>query len=165
VNIVSRARGPRADLFSSAEPWTPDERAFVREKMAETYDLFTSRVQSARPAMDLSQTAEGRLFTGRRAVELGMADEIGSLEDAIAGLASELGLEEYDVMSYPGPKGLDEVLQDMLGGMVRTPGAAEAAADLLGPTAWRQVSNAGRALLGFRREPVQAISPRVVILR
>jgi len=56
----------------------------------------------------------------------------------------------------------------MFGGMVRSPvdarvSAARAAAELLGPGAWRQVSNAGRALLLFRDEPVQAVMPRVMI--
>lgn len=168
VNIVSRSRGPRASLFSSVEPWTDSERAFVRAKMAETYDLFTSRVSAGRPGMDLSKTAAGRLFTGTRAIELGMADQIGSLDDAIEDLADELGLSRYNVMTYPGPKSLDEVIHDMLGGFVKSPidarlGAAGAAEELLGPRAWRQISNAGRALLGFRDEPVQAVMPRIML--
>src|SRR5690606_7120002 len=48
VNVVERARGPRADLFSSSQPWTDQQRAFVRDKMAETYDLFTRRVAQGR---------------------------------------------------------------------------------------------------------------------
>jgi protease-4 len=172
VNVVARSRGPRADLFSSTEPWSPDERAFVRAKMAETYDLFTSRVESGRPDIKLDEAAEGRLFTGTRAIELGMADALGSLDTAITDLAAELGLDEFDVMSYPAPKSLDEVLEEMLGGFVQSPvsgGLAgvgtEAVEELLGPDAWRQVSNAGRALLQFRREPVQVVMPRVLILR
>lgn len=169
VNVVPRSRGPRADLFSSVEPWSADEREFVRGKMADVYELFTSRVEAGRPSIDLGATAEGRLFAGERALELGMADEIGSLDDAVRDLAAELGLERYDVMSYPGPRSLDEVLEEMFGGMVAAPGlrapAAQAAAELLGPEAWRQVSNAGRALLQFRREPVQAVMPRVLIVR
>ena len=168
VNIVSRSRGPRADLFSSVEPWDDAEREFVRQKMAETYELFTSRVSAGRPGMDLSETAEGRLFTGTRAIELGMADEIGSLDVAVGDLAAELGLERFDVMSYPGPKSFDEVIEEALGGFVRGPasverGAARAAEELLGPRVWRQVSNAGRALLGFRGEPVQVVMPRVLL--
>jgi len=168
VNIVSRSRGPRADLFSSVEPWDEAERAFVRQKMAETYALFTSRVSAGRPGIDLSQTAEGRLFTGTRAIELGMADAIGSLDVAVADLAAELGLERFDVMSYPGPKSLDEVIGEMLGGVVKSPvsaelGAARAAEALLGARVWQQVSNAGRALLGFREEPVQVVAPRVLL--
>ena len=169
VHIVERSRGPRANLFSTKEPWTSEELAFVRGKMADTYALFTSRVQKGRPGIDLSQTAEGRLFTGGRAIELGMADEIGTLDDAVQDLASELGLDRYDVMNYPGPKSLQEIVEEMLGGMVQSPvdaraGAARAAAELLGPNAWRQVSNAGRALLQFRGEPVQAVMPQVIIL-
>ncbi|MBK7404756.1 MAG: S49 family peptidase [Phycisphaerales bacterium] len=168
VHFVERSRGPRANLFSSVEAWSPEERAFVKGKMAETYRLFTSRVEAGRPGIDLTQTAEGRLFTGTRAIEMGMADEIGTLDDTISGLAAELGLDEYDVMDYPGPKSFEEVVQGMLGGMVTSPvdgrlEAARAAAELLGPNAWRQVSNAGRALLQFREEPVQAVMPRVMI--
>lgn len=168
VNIVSRSRGPRADLFSSVEPWDDAERAFVRQKMTEVYDLFTSRVSAGRPGMDLSETAEGRLFTGTRAIELGMADEIGSLDVAVGDLAAELALEHFDVMSYPGPKSFDEVIEEALSGFVRGPasvelGAARAAEELLGPRVWRQVSNAGRALLGFREEPVQVVMPRVLL--
>jgi len=170
INVVERSRGPRADLFSSTEPWSPDEKAFIRAKMSETYNLFTSRVESGRPDINLEEAAEGRLFTGRRAIELGMADELGSLDTAITDLAAELGLEEYDVMSYPGPKSLDEVLEEVLGGFVRSPvggalAGARAAEELLGSDAWRQVSNSGRALLQFRREPVQVVMPRVLILK
>ena len=168
VNVVSRSRGPRADLFSSVEPWDASDQAFVRAKMTEIYDLFTSRVSAGRPGMDLSKTAEGRLFTGTRAIELGMADEIGSLAVAVDDLAEELGLSRYEVMTYPGPKSFDQVMQEMLGGFMTSPvegklAIAGAAEELLGPRAWRQVSNAGRALMGFRTEPVQAVMPRIML--
>ncbi len=168
VHIVSRSRGPRSNLFSSIEPWTDSEQAFVREKMTETYDLFTSRVSAGRPGMDLGETAEGRLFTGTRAIELGMADKIGSLDVAIADLAEELGLARFEVMTYPGPKSFDEVIQEMLGGFVKSPvnnqlAVAVAVEELLGPRAWRQISNAGRALMSFRDEPVQAVMPRIML--
>jgi protease IV len=168
VNVVPRARGPRASLLSSVEPWSHEDRLFVRAKMTEVYDLFVSRVEAGRPGIDIARVGEGRLFTGDRAVELGMADRIGSLDEAVDDLASELGLAEYDVMNYPGPKGLNEVLEEMFGGMAGAPGgvelgAAAAARELLGPRAWRQVSNAGRALLNFRTEPVQAVMPRVIL--
>jgi protease-4 len=173
VHVVARTRGPRAGMFSSVEPWDDEQRAFVRQKMTETYDLFTSRVSAGRPGIDLGQTAEGRLFTGTRAIELGMADKIGSLDVAVADLAAELGIARYDTMNYPAPKSFDEVIQEMLGGFVHAPGAADArsalglasaAEELLGPRAWRQVSNAGRALLGFREEPVQVVMPRVLLV-
>lgn len=174
VHVVERTRGPRAGLFSSVEGWNDEQRDFVRKKMTDTYNLFTSRVKAGRPGIDLSQTAEGRLFTGTKAIEMGMADKIGSLDVCVADLAADLGLDQYDTMNYPGPKSLDEVLEQMFGGFVQAPaaaradasalGLAKAAEELLGPSAWRQVSNAGRALLQFREEPVQAVMPRVLLL-
>lgn len=168
INVVPRSRGPRAGLFSTVEPWSEEQRQFVRDKMTETYDLFVDRVSAARPDMDISQTAEGRLFTGDRAVELNMADEIGSLDDAIADLAAELDLDDYDVMEYPGPKSFEEVLEDLFGGFASAPvsgalPAAQAVRELIGPSAWRQISNGGRALLNFRQEPVQTVTPSILI--
>lgn len=170
VNVVERSRGPRADLFSTVSPWDNEQSAFIRDRMRETYDLFTARVAAGREGIDLSKTAEGRLFVGSHAVELGMADEIGSLGDAVGDLAEELSLGRYDVMSYPGPKSFDEMLEEMLGGFVRSPlgggaaaGLSRAAEEIAGPRAWVQISNAGRAVQGFRTEPVQVVMPRVLI--
>lgn len=168
INIVERSRGPRAGLFSSVSPWSESESEFVRAKMAETYELFVSRVEAGRPGMDISKTAEGRLVTGDRAIALGMADEIGSLDDAVTDLAASLGMSRYDVMNYPGPKSFDEVISEALGGFLQAPtssqlGAAAAVRELLGDRSWRQLSNAGRALLNFREEPVQAVMPQVML--
>jgi protease-4 len=168
VNIVPRTRGPQSGLFSTVTSWNDREREFVRAKMTETYDLFVSRVEAGRPGIDISSTAEGRLFTGDRAIKLGMADEIGSLDDAITDLAASLGMSRYDVMNYPGPKGFDEIMSDMLGGFMHAPatsqfGAAAAVRELLGDRAWRQISNAGRALMSFREEPVQVVMPQVML--
>ncbi len=168
VNIVPRSRGPRSELFSTLTPWNDSDRAYVRAKMAETYDLFVSRVEAGRPGIDISSTAEGRLFTGDRAVGLGMVDEIGSLDDAVTDLAASLNMTRYDVMNYPGPKGFDEIIEEMLGGFMHSPVRSELAVvsavrELLGERAWRQVSNAGRALLNFRDEPVQVVMPRVML--
>lgn len=168
INIVPRTRGPQAGLFSSVDPWNDRERAFVRAKMTETYNLFVSRVEAGRPGINIARTAEGRLFTGNLAIELGMADEIGSLDDAVTDLAESLGMSRYDVMNYPAPKSFDEVIGEMLGGFVTAPvrselGIATAVRELLGERAWRQVSNAGRALLNFRQEPVQAVMPQIML--
>lgn len=175
VNVVGRARGPMAAMFSSTVPWTEAQRAMVREKMAETYELFTRRVEQGRKGIDLSKTAEGRLFTGGPAVELKMADVIGTLDDAIKDLAAEVGLKEgaYDVLDYPAPKSFAEMLEEMFGGMASA--RAESAGvfeewaavleELLGAEAWTQVRGSVRALLELRREPVLLVSPRVLIVR
>lgn len=177
VNVVSRARGPRAGMFRSS-PWTEQEVAAIRGKMEETYKLFTSRVSAGRKGIELGKTAEGRLFTGNVAVGLKMADKVGGLDDAIKDLAKAEGLSGYDVMDYPGPKSIDEIVQDMLKGFgARGPSVnalgrmgggpvSELAAlgeQLLGASKWRQVRESLEALTQLRDGKVMLVMPRVVV--
>jgi len=185
INTVSRARGPRAAMFASMSPWSEAEKAMVRQKMTETYNLFTKRVTSGRPGIELAQTAEGRLFTGARAVELKMADQVGTLDDAIGDLAMKIGLKDggYDVMDYPAPKSIQEVIEDLMGNfgasahapgvssMIAGPGLGAGvvstiratAIELMGPAAGRQIGASLDAMLQMRREPVILTSPRVLM--
>ena len=174
VRVVSRGRGPGSDVFSSTRPWDERTRGMVRAKMKETYDLFASRVAAGREGIDLSKTAEGRLFTGERAVALGMADEVGSMSDAVEELAASLGLDEFEVIDYPGPMGLDKFLEEAMGGFVRSPGAAgavgmapmvETARAIIGPRDWPVVRDALSSLEQLRREPVLLAMPRVITFR
>jgi protease-4 len=173
VRSVSRGRGPMASMFDSAEPWTPEQLALVRAKMQRTYDLFTRRVSQGRPGIELSRTAEGRLFTGDRAVALKMADRLGGLDAAIQELAETLQLKDFQVLDYPAPRSLEEVLQDLLGGLARAPGMRSGAlADLtlalrevIGPRDWPTVAASLRGILEFRRERVLLITPRALLIR
>jgi protease-4 len=179
VNTVGRARGPRAAMFSSMSPWSEQDKAIVRKKMTETYDLFTSRVTAGRKGIDLSKTAEGRLFMGEKAVQLGMADALGSLKDAVTDLASTSGLREgaYDVMDYPAPKSLQEMLEEAFGRFGASATAPQgvitgenligqitlAGAKLINPAAARSLSTSLEAIMTLRNEPVILATPRVLI--
>jgi len=179
VNVVPRDRGPAAGLMSTLEPWTDSQRELIRERMTETYDLFVSRVQAGRPGIDIDKTAEGRLFAGQRAIEMGLADEIGGLDDAIRDLAARAGLAEgaYDVMHYPGPKSIQELIEESLGGFgLSAPGArgdrgggldlaVAAMRELVGPRAWPGLRDAMAALWTLRTEPVTLTAPRVLLRR
>lgn len=183
LHAVPRARGPRASLLSGLEPWTEEERTFIRQRMQETYDLFVDRVKQGRPDINIRKTAEGRLFAGEHAVEMRLADDVGSLADALDAMADELGLKEgaYDVLDYPLPKSLDEILQDFLGfGLAAAPASGGSPAaplrasisgqilalrEALGDRRWRQLRDALAAMLQLRREPVLLVSPDVLLLR
>jgi protease-4 len=180
VNVVERARGPRADLLSSSQPWTERQRAFVRDKMTETYELFTRRVAQGRAGIDLTQTAEGRLFAGQRAVDMKMADAVGGIDQVVHDLAAHAGLTEgqYDVLHYPGPKSLEDFLNDMFGEMAMAPGARTDQANFaalagklallraaIGETAWPNVRDALNGIVQLRSEPVLLLSPRALIVR
>lgn len=180
LRIKERSRGPMGEMMSSATPWTDDQKLAVRSKMKETYDLFTSRVSAGRAGIDLAKTAEGRLFTGNDAVGLKMADKVGSLDDCLADLAKDRGLEagEFQVLEYPGPRSLPEVLGEVFGGSANAPnikqqlaedaGAAMAVGvlkQMVGERNWPAVRNQLSAFMQLRSEPVLLTSPTAVIVK
>jgi protease-4 len=175
VKVVSRSRGPRADIFRSTGPWSPAELQLVRSKMTETYDLFTSRVTAGREGIDLGKTAEGRLFTGNVAIDLKMADKVGGLSVAISDMAESLNMDEFEVMDFPGAKSLGEIFEDMLGGFVHAPGVTSqtmigreftaAGRAIFGDRAWKQMQSPMEALMQMRDEPVLLTTPSVLIFK
>ncbi|MBO8141361.1 MAG: signal peptide peptidase SppA [Firmicutes bacterium] len=88
--------GPYKDIGSPLRPVTPDERALLQQLVADVLDQFVEDVASGRrmDADAVRALADGRIFSGRQALELGLVDELGGLEDAVT-IAGELaGLDE-----------------------------------------------------------------------
>ena len=106
--------GRNAGLYSQTEPWDDRQRRLVRNMMQETYDLFTRRVMATRKdkIVDIDKVARGRIFLARDAKALGMVDEIGGLEQALAFTANKAHLKqgEYDIRVLPAPKTLADYL-------------------------------------------------------
>jgi protease-4 len=84
-------KAARSAYMSMFSPWDAKTRERVRASMQAIYDLFIKRVAEGRdlPPEKVALFAEGRLFAGAQAKDLGMIDAIGGLEDAIK-LAVEL---------------------------------------------------------------------------
>src|SRR5207244_8348234 len=60
--------------------------------------------------------AGGRVYTGKQALELGLVDKIGSLEDAIQHVAKEVKLSDYEVREIPEPKSfIERILEEASG--------------------------------------------------
>jgi protease IV len=92
VTIAVIKSGKVKDLGSMYRPMTPEEQALWQSIVDETYEGFVQVVAEGRnmPVDKVRQLADGRVFTGRRALELGLIDALGYEEDAIA-KATELG--------------------------------------------------------------------------
>jgi protease IV len=78
--------GPLKDMGSPFKELDPQARAVMQGMVDEYYQRFVSVVTSNRPARDsetVKLTTDGRVFSGVRAVELGLADRTGLLDDAI----------------------------------------------------------------------------------
>ncbi len=106
VNTFPIGRGKRATMMASLNPWNQEEKDVIQKSMEEVYEVFTGRVASGRGAKvkDVKAIAQGRVWTGARAKELGLVDEIGGLDAALAEartlgkVDAATGLEVYPPM-------------------------------------------------------------------
>jgi protease-4 len=90
ASTVTVKRGESADLQSLTRRWTERERATLERQVRSFYDLFLARVAEGRRLSrdEVEKVAGGQVWTGAQALERGLVDRLGSLEEAIA-LAGE----------------------------------------------------------------------------
>ena len=126
VTFKSYKRGENAGLLASPEPFTDGERERMQAWMDEIYDVFKGHVRAIRGdrlKKPLDELAGGRVFTGQQALELGLVDRIGALPDAIAHVAGQAKLTDYDVRVVPAPKNfLEQLIEDASGAGDDAPG-------------------------------------------
>jgi protease-4 len=143
VRDDSIASGPLKEMLSPTKDRTPElaekERRLLQELVDDMYRRFKEIVKAGRPKLDdaaIDRVATGQIFTARQALEAGLVDRIGFLEDAIERAVELAGLTETTarVVKYTKPKGL---LDEVLGGAV--PGSRvdlAAIAELTTPRGW-----------------------------
>ena len=85
IGSAAVSDGRQAEIYSPFRPFSRDERAKVEEQLQSTYELFLDRVAKGRSqeTRKVDGVAQGRVWTGRQARELGLVDELGGLTDAI----------------------------------------------------------------------------------
>ncbi|PCJ66337.1 MAG: signal peptide peptidase SppA [Bacteroidetes bacterium] len=88
---------------------TEEERAYIESIIDKIYDTFLSRVAEGRKMTkeEVHEIAQGRVWTGVMAKEVGLVDELGGLEDAIKIAAEEAELTEFKIKEYP--KAIDPI--------------------------------------------------------
>lgn len=94
VNRVSLKRGEHADLYTDLAPMSGEEREIFWQGIVETYEQFKAFVADGRPLeMDeLDPICEGRVWTGRQALERRLVDDHGDFVDAVRAAAELAGL-------------------------------------------------------------------------
>ncbi|MGE0862523.1 MAG: signal peptide peptidase SppA [Vicinamibacterales bacterium] len=141
ANIESISRGKQAEMYSPDRRFTDDERKKISESMQSVYDQFVERTAAARhmPPEKVDEVAQGRVWTGEQARQLGLVDELGGLYTAI-GLAKQRARipadEEVELVVYPPRRSVYEVLADELQsplGRIEERYTADALLQLLGP--------------------------------
>ncbi|MBM1106051.1 signal peptide peptidase SppA [Aurantibacter crassamenti] len=104
--------------YSVFEPMTDVFRKRFQEGVEESYETFLSRVAKGRniTMAKADSMAQGRVWSGVDAKKLGLVDELGNLNDAIAEAAKMSNLEEYGIRKYPKYKsGLERFMEDFGG--------------------------------------------------
>ena len=161
VSAFPVGRGRRALVYSTLAPWNPDERAAVKKMMQTVYDQFVARVAEGRGKQraEVDAVAQGRVWTGRAALQHGLIDQLGGLEDALAEARTlaKLG-DDVPLEVYPPPP----TLMDWLGsfGGVSAPLGLDASAielaRLLSPREAEAVLDLFARLGQLEDHPVQA---------
>ena len=111
--------GKYAALNTASRPKTPEELAVVQHFVDDFYGKFVGKVAEARHKTpeEIQEIAQGRVWSGGDALKLGLVDEIGGLERALAFAKEKAGLPtDAKVVEYPAPKEFAEVLAQIFSG-------------------------------------------------
>jgi len=164
MNMEGVSSGRYANLYSPIRPFSPEERAKVQEQMQATYDAFVEKAAAGRHTTPekIDAIAQGRVWTGRQAKEIGLVDELGGLDRALA-LAKEharIGRDaEVELVVYPPKRSLYESLADPFGASDQS-GLLSA---FLGLGDRRAIQTLTAPLRVFRRGEPLAIMPNVFV--
>ena len=122
VNITSVNSNKHADMYNMMRPLDKQETAMMQATVEQIYDRFTQIVAEGRDmtVSDVDEIAQGRVWTGAQALEIGLVDAIGTIEDAIihaALLVDEKNcLDNIQIVEYPRPVTNLEMITAMLTG-------------------------------------------------
>lgn len=119
LNVYTIKTHEHADMFNMMRPLDAEEERYMQASVDTIYTKFTELVAQGR-GMEVGyvdEIAQGRVWAGTEALEIGLVDEIGGLADAIEYAAAVSGYSDYEVVQYPKPKTQIEMLMEQFGGM------------------------------------------------
>jgi len=112
VDFYVAKSGDFKDMGANWRGLTDDEKQYSEELVLESYGRFIDEIASGRglSRSEVKDMADGRIYTGSRAVELGLVDETGNLYDAIDVAAELGGIEGEPTVSYKNKPSLSRIL-------------------------------------------------------
>lgn len=109
--------GRFADIGSNVRPKTEEELALYQKSVTNTYNLFLNKVAQYRnlPRQKVDEIAQGRVWSGKEAYKIGLVDQLGGLEDAIAYAAETTKLgKNWQLEEYPKQRSFEAEILDRL---------------------------------------------------
>jgi protease IV len=108
-----------ADFVDVMEPLKSDQRLIIEYEVSKIYDNFLELVADSRgmTVEEVDKIAQGRVWTGADALEIGLVDEIGGIEASVAHAAALAGLgDEYRLLELPEQKDpIQQILSELTG--------------------------------------------------
>jgi len=115
--------GEHKDIGSPTRPMTKEDRKLLQTLIDDVHEQFVAAVSEGRGLLPekVRALADGRIFTGRQAMEVGLVDELGNLQDAVSVAASLAGISGEPKVIYPPKKksSLIEYLVEEVGSQLR----------------------------------------------
>lgn len=114
INAESVNTNKHSDMLSGYRSLNNEEVIFLQSSVEDIYTSFLELVATGRSmsSQEVDSIAQGRIWAGRDAVKIGLADEIGGLNEAIKGAASIANLETYKLVEYPIKKSqIDKIIE------------------------------------------------------
>jgi len=164
MNMEGVTRGRYSDIYSPVRPFSPDERARVFENMQATYDTFVEKAAQGRNTTPerIDAIGQGRVWTGRQAKQIGLVDELGGLDRAIA-LAKQRARipqeSEVELVIYPPRRSFYDYVRSPFG----TADGSSTLASMLGLRNPRVVQALTAPLQVFRRGEPLALMPNIFV--
>lgn len=110
--------------LSATRKLNPQMAQLIQTSVEHGYDQFLGLVSTERNMTkeDVDSVAQGRVWSGEKAKELGLVDELGSFNDAIAAAAEKAGIEDYDIKIMKKPLSpMDQLMMDLFSAVAPEP--------------------------------------------
>ena len=120
LNVETVRRGKHADMWSPYRDFDEEERALYQRNLEDFYRVFVGRVSEGRSmtASAVDSVGQGRVWSGRRAQQLGLVDSLGGLSEAFDLAKEKAGLDkDADVLIELYPRPRRTLVQRWLGGL------------------------------------------------
>jgi len=95
--------GKYADLGNVSRPLTDAEKMIFQQEVNKVYSTFTQKVADGRKKSKsyIDSIGQGRVWSGTEALQNGLVDKLGNINDAIASAAKKAKLKDFKIVSYP----------------------------------------------------------------
>jgi protease IV len=163
LNMEGVTSGRYADLYSPVRPFSPEERQKIESLMSATYEAFVEKAAAGRKTTPekIDAIAQGRVWTGKQAKDLGLVDSLGGLQHALRAAKRRANIDEnaeVELVIYPERNPFYHLVQSPFGAS-----AGDALAALFGLAGNRTIGSLTAPLRLFRSGEPLAIMPNVFL--